>query len=321
MIGSCKICAAYGPVVHVTYRQNTGLLLARMAEHLSGKLCKACSVRCCRDMTTHNVMFGWWGLTSLVITPLFVLANLWSLWTTLGMQSRTVARSTLHDHRVYALNLLEVKDPAIVAEVIQKDTRLPLAEVEAWVRSLTPTVAEVRPPLGDPRPTTVGPLRAFMLQHGDLDLFPEPVLRLHDAGRCREARAELRRHTVREESRARRRLQQRGLRNLALWAEPIHGLPSPSGWAGFGTRLDVVVDHPPDLHTAVVTVTVFGLGVVPLKAFLVRDGPSGEPPAPIGRVEIPNAAWGTNDQGILAAFVASAATLGLIVLIVIARWT
>ena len=47
-----------------------------------------------------------------------------------------VARNLLEDRREYALALLDGKDEATVIDVLAKDTGVPRADVETWLRGL-----------------------------------------------------------------------------------------------------------------------------------------------------------------------------------------
>ena len=136
-MSSCEFCGARAEVVEVTYRQNTGMLVMRQSRTWSGRACKSCSGTLFRKTLIHNLLFGWWGVISIILTPIFILANIGS-W----VKSRslpTAAQSTskrLEDQREYAINLLQSKDEATVVEVLTKSTGLPADEVEAYVRAL-----------------------------------------------------------------------------------------------------------------------------------------------------------------------------------------
>ncbi len=134
---SCDFCRARGPVHDVAYRQNTGMLMMRQTKTFRGHACRACSGAIFRKTTLHNLVFGWWGVISLFATPLFIVNNV-VCW--LGSRRLPAAQAlktgALDERREYALNLLAGKDLETVTDVIARDSGLPRAEVEAWLRSL-----------------------------------------------------------------------------------------------------------------------------------------------------------------------------------------
>jgi hypothetical protein len=136
-VDTCQLCRASGPVADVHYWQNTGLLIVRQQREVAGRLCRTCSLRSFRDLTLHTLFFGWWGMISFFVTPVFLVLNVWSLVITLELPSiQASRRARLETHRAWAENLLEVKDTATVIEVLQKETRLPRPEIEAFVDAL-----------------------------------------------------------------------------------------------------------------------------------------------------------------------------------------
>jgi len=87
--GVCEGCRRQGPVLPVSYRQNTGMLVMRRSQVAAGTLCRACSGRLFTKMTLHTFFLGWWGMISLVVTPFFLLNNLWYGVQTLMLPSST----------------------------------------------------------------------------------------------------------------------------------------------------------------------------------------------------------------------------------------
>jgi hypothetical protein len=136
-MAACEFCGAQADVLAVTYRQNTGMLVARQSRTWSGQACRGCSSTLFRKTLVHNLIFGWWGMISIVLTPIFILSNL-SYWVRSRSLPNTAqsASKRLEDQREYAINLLQAKDPATVVEVLSKSTGLPTPEVEAYVRAL-----------------------------------------------------------------------------------------------------------------------------------------------------------------------------------------
>lgn len=135
-MSSCQVCGQHGPVLEVHYRQNTGMLFMRQSKDLHAELCRECSSKYFLEMTLHTAILGWWGTISFIVTPFFLLGNIYHFFRTQRMPKAAVARrARLEDQREYARALLEGKDPRTVVEVLMKNTGAPQAEVEAFVRS------------------------------------------------------------------------------------------------------------------------------------------------------------------------------------------
>ena len=124
-------------VLDVTYRQNTGMLVARRSGVIAGSLCRTCSGRAFWKTTIHTFFLGWWGTISLIITPFFLLNNVYFGTRTLFLQkAEAAAKSSLAAQRDYALNLLKTKDDGTVIEVLMKSTGANEADVAAFVSTL-----------------------------------------------------------------------------------------------------------------------------------------------------------------------------------------
>jgi hypothetical protein len=64
---ACQVCQRAVPTVRVTLMQNIGMLVARQSKTF-------------KSMTLTTFFFGWWGVISLFLTPIFLIGNLvaWS---------------------------------------------------------------------------------------------------------------------------------------------------------------------------------------------------------------------------------------------------
>jgi hypothetical protein len=60
--------------------QNIGMLVARQSKTLAGDVCRDCGMRAFKSMTLTTFFLGWWGVISLILTPIFLIGNLvaWS---------------------------------------------------------------------------------------------------------------------------------------------------------------------------------------------------------------------------------------------------
>ena len=72
----CRVCRMQGlPTKHVVFRQNIGALVLRFTKKIEGWMCKACIREIFWEYTLITLFFGWWGIISFFMTPLFLTAN------------------------------------------------------------------------------------------------------------------------------------------------------------------------------------------------------------------------------------------------------
>jgi hypothetical protein len=72
----CELCGrrgAIGSKIHLS--ANAAFFVTRTESHLEGNFCGPCIHRKFIGYTITNVLFGWWGVVSLVKTPGFILSN------------------------------------------------------------------------------------------------------------------------------------------------------------------------------------------------------------------------------------------------------
>jgi hypothetical protein len=136
-MGSCDFCGARGPVTQVHYRQNTGMLVMRQSKEWAGNACRECGMSWFWKTMLHNLFLGWWGMISLIVTPIFILMNLGSMVKVLGLpKAQVAARAQLEEHSDYARNLLATKDRATVIEQLVRVSGASETEVYAFVEAL-----------------------------------------------------------------------------------------------------------------------------------------------------------------------------------------
>ncbi len=85
---SCQLCGAQAPTKDVTLYQNVGALIMRFHKKLQGSLCKSCITQNFWKMTLITLAVGWLGVISLVVAPIFIIANIIQYIRCLGMPSR-----------------------------------------------------------------------------------------------------------------------------------------------------------------------------------------------------------------------------------------
>jgi hypothetical protein len=82
---SCDACGQHGPTKYVEFYQNIGMLVLRTSKNVKGELCKPCINRYFWEFTLITAVAGWWGMISMVLTPIFLLNNIFRFCTTIGM--------------------------------------------------------------------------------------------------------------------------------------------------------------------------------------------------------------------------------------------
>jgi hypothetical protein len=73
--GQCQFCGSMRQTAPVTFHRNIGMLVARQTKRLTGNLCKTCVKKNFWDFTAKNLVFGPWGMISLVVTPIYLVTN------------------------------------------------------------------------------------------------------------------------------------------------------------------------------------------------------------------------------------------------------
>lgn len=84
----CISCGEDGPTRHVTFYQNIGMIIMRSSKTVEGDLCKRCIDSAFWRLTITTFFLGWWGMISLIVTPIFLINNVVRFIGTRGMESR-----------------------------------------------------------------------------------------------------------------------------------------------------------------------------------------------------------------------------------------
>jgi len=82
----CQACGLEAPTKNVSFYQNIGLLVMRFHKSISGNLCKSCVHKYFWQFTLTNLVLGWWGIISFIVTPFFILNNVIRYILCLGME-------------------------------------------------------------------------------------------------------------------------------------------------------------------------------------------------------------------------------------------
>ena len=87
----CQSCCERRPTKHVVFYQNIGMLIMRSSKTVDGELCKDCIDQVFWKFTLITLVFGWWGMISLIVTPLFLINNIARFVGTMGMKPHEIA--------------------------------------------------------------------------------------------------------------------------------------------------------------------------------------------------------------------------------------
>ncbi|MGW2648647.1 LppU/SCO3897 family protein [Streptomyces sp. NPDC001393] len=74
----CDVCGG-APTVEVTVRGHQGMVVIMRQLHRRGVFCRTCALAVFRKMQSDTMAQGWWGPMSMLITPVILLINLFTL--------------------------------------------------------------------------------------------------------------------------------------------------------------------------------------------------------------------------------------------------
>ncbi|MEV6050305.1 hypothetical protein [Streptomyces sp. NPDC052107] len=74
----CQVCGA-APAAPMTVRGHQGMLVIMRQLHRKGTFCHTCGLAVFRKMQSDTMAQGWWGPMSMLITPVILLINLFTL--------------------------------------------------------------------------------------------------------------------------------------------------------------------------------------------------------------------------------------------------
>jgi hypothetical protein len=83
----CQSCGENGDTKHVVFYQNIGMVIMRSSKTVEGELCKTCINQVFWKFTLITAVLGWWGMISLIVTPLFLINNIGRFLGTIGMKA------------------------------------------------------------------------------------------------------------------------------------------------------------------------------------------------------------------------------------------
>ena len=74
-IGRCQLCGSMRQTAHVRFERNIGMLVLRQTRRLEANLCKTCVTAQFWNFQGKNLLLGPWGMISLILTPIYLIAN------------------------------------------------------------------------------------------------------------------------------------------------------------------------------------------------------------------------------------------------------
>jgi hypothetical protein len=143
----CQACGVEAPTKYSAYHRNIGALVMRFSNSVQGNLCKSCQHKFFWQYTLVNLTVGWWGVISFIVTPFFVLNNVYRYLTALGMDpvpiGATVPQLTddvvqrLGPHTQALIDRLNAGEPfERIAENIGMQARVSPGQVALYVQAL-----------------------------------------------------------------------------------------------------------------------------------------------------------------------------------------
>jgi len=82
----CRTCGQYADTRLVSINQNIGAITMRSVKSIDGELCKKCIRKYSLKYTMVSVVFGWWGLISFFVTPVYIVTNIYHYCRTFRMK-------------------------------------------------------------------------------------------------------------------------------------------------------------------------------------------------------------------------------------------
>jgi hypothetical protein len=71
----CQACGVRAETRYVEFYQNIGAIIIRFSKCVRGDLCKSCIHRYFWEVTSINLMLGWWGIISFFLNIGFIINN------------------------------------------------------------------------------------------------------------------------------------------------------------------------------------------------------------------------------------------------------
>ncbi len=148
--GECGDCKHKAKGVPAEFRQTIGALVVRFDSEVSGSFCRGCLVRNFLAKTFTTSLVGWFSVTSFLLTPVYVIGNVFQLFRTLPRSAkRDPYRYTFKFTHLTYQKLRQSRDllaPLIADGALEnsdKYARIAPAQVSALARKLGVHPAEL----------------------------------------------------------------------------------------------------------------------------------------------------------------------------------
>jgi hypothetical protein len=89
----CQCCAMDVPTIKVGLNRHIGAIVFMFHKSLNGHLCKPCIKKLFWEYTPITFFFGWWGIISVIITPVVLINNIIVYLRSLSMETTSPAQS------------------------------------------------------------------------------------------------------------------------------------------------------------------------------------------------------------------------------------
>lgn len=71
----CQLCGMIRQTSRVTFARNIGMLVVHREKKITANMCKTCLKKNFWEYTGKNLLFGPWGVISLLVTPIYLVTN------------------------------------------------------------------------------------------------------------------------------------------------------------------------------------------------------------------------------------------------------
>ena len=75
---NCKVCGKMRQTTYASFDYNVGLLVRRETYSVAGYMCRQCIHKKFWEYTSKNLLLGWWGTISLLVTPGYLVSNVYA---------------------------------------------------------------------------------------------------------------------------------------------------------------------------------------------------------------------------------------------------
>ena len=133
----CQCCGVEAPCKYVVFRQNIGALVMRFHKRMEGNLCKKCIGSHFWPFTLTTLAIGWFGTISLVVTPVFIVMNIFHYLGSLTL-ARVPHGAAPPVLTAYAVQQLQPHAGQIVNRLNAKEPLLEVARAVASQANVTP---------------------------------------------------------------------------------------------------------------------------------------------------------------------------------------